>query len=50
MPQVLLSRLNYHQTEWPRRTRAYEYGVYTDQVLQNFFMPGMFVLTNVANV
>ncbi len=38
----------YYQTEWPRRTRAYEYGVYTDQVLQNFFMPGMYVLTNLS--
>lgn len=37
-----------YQTEWPRRTRAYEYGVYTDQVLQNFFMPGMHVLTNLS--
>ncbi len=41
-------RSGYYQTEWPRRTRAYEYGVYTDQVLQNFFMPGMYVLTNVS--
>ena len=37
-----------YQTEWPRRTRAYEYGVYTDQVLQNKFMPGMAVLTNLS--
>ena len=22
---------DFYQTEWPRRTRAYEYGVYTDQ-------------------
>jgi len=41
-------RRDYYQTEWPRRTRAYEYGVYTDQVLQNFFMPGMYVLTNLS--
>lgn len=41
-------RSGYYQTEWPRRTRAYEYGVYTDQVLQNFFMPGMYVLTNLS--
>jgi hypothetical protein len=26
----------------------YEYGVYTDQVLQNFFMPGMWVLNNIT--
>ena len=37
-----------YQTEWSRRTRTYEYGVYTDQMLQNFFMPGMYVLTNLA--
>ncbi len=42
------TRRDYYQTEWPRRTRAYEYGVYTDQVLQNFFMPGMYVLTNLS--
>ena len=42
------SRCDFYQTEWPRRTRAYEYGVYTDQVLQNFFMPGMYVLTNLS--
>ena len=41
-------RGDFYQTEWPRRTRAYEYGVYTDQVLQNFFMPGMYVLTNLS--
>jgi hypothetical protein len=40
--------VDHFQTEWPRRTRAYEYGVYTDQVLQNFFMPGMYVLTNLS--
>ena len=39
---------DYYQKEGPRRTRAYEYGVYTDQVLQNFFMPGMYVLTNLS--
>ncbi len=42
------TRRDYYQVEWPRRTRAYEYGVYTDQVLQNFFMPGMYVLTNIS--
>ena len=41
-------RRDYFQTDWPRRTRAYEYGVYTDQVLQKFFMPGMYVLTNLS--
>ena len=38
----------YYQTEWPRPARAYEYGVYSDQVLQNYFMPGMWVLSNLS--
>lgn len=38
----------YYQIEWPRRTRAYEYGVYSDQVLQNYFFPGMTVLTGLS--
>ena len=29
-------------------TRAYEYGVYTDQVLQCKFMPGITVLSNLS--
>ena len=43
-------RKDYYQTEWPRKTRSYEYGVYTDQVLQNKFMPGMAMLTNLSKV
>lgn len=49
VPQIR-TRRDYYQTEWPRRTRAYKYGVYTDQVLQNFYMPGMYVLTKRAAV
>lgn len=42
------TRRDYYQTEWPRHTCAYEYGVYTDQVLQNFLMPGTYVFTNLS--
>lgn len=37
-----------HQLEWPLRSRKYEYGVYTDQVLQVYFPPANAVLTNIA--
>lgn len=42
-------RRDYHQIEWPIRTRKYEYGIYSDQVLQHYFPPSMGVITNIAN-
>ncbi|NLR74217.1 hypothetical protein [Leeia aquatica] len=42
------TRRDYYQLEWPLRTRKYEYGVYTDQVLQNFFPPAFGIITNIA--
>jgi hypothetical protein len=42
------TRRDYHQLEWPLRTRKYEYGVYSDQVLQNFFPPAFGMITNIA--
>ena len=41
-------RRDYHQYEWPMKTRAYEYGVYTDQVLKHYFPPSMGQLVNVG--
>jgi hypothetical protein len=41
-------RRDYYQIEWPLRTRKYEYGVYEDGVLQNFFPPAFGVITNIA--
>lgn len=40
---------DYYQTEWPRRTRAYEYGVYSRQVLACYapFCFGM--ISNIAD-
>lgn len=42
------SRREYYQIEWPMRSRKYEYGVYADEVLQNYFPPAFGVLTNIA--
>jgi hypothetical protein len=44
----ILTRRDYYQIEWPMRSRKYEYGVYTDQVLQCYFIPGQAVLANIA--
>jgi len=42
-------RRDYYQIEWPLVTRKYQYGVYEDGVLQNFFPPAFGVITNIAN-
>jgi len=42
-------RRDYYQIEWPVVTRKYQYGVYEDGVLQNFFPPAFGVITNIAN-
>lgn len=42
------TRRDYYQIEWPLRTRRYEYGIYTDEVLQHYFPPSMGVITNIA--
>jgi hypothetical protein len=43
------TRQDYYQIEWPLRTRKYEYGVYADEVLQNYFPPSMAMITNIGN-
>lgn len=43
------TRRDYYQIEWPIKTRKYEYGVYADEVLQNYFPPAFGVITNIAN-
>ena len=35
--------------EWPRRTRKWEFGLYADGVLQNYFPPAFGLMTNIAN-
>jgi hypothetical protein len=41
-------RRDYYQIEWPIRTRRYEYGVYFDGVLQNYFPPAFGIIRNIA--
>lgn len=43
------ARREYYQIEWPLRSRKYEYGVYNDSVLQNYFPPAFGMITNIAN-
>ena len=43
------TRQDYYQIEWPLVRRAWESGVYADEVLQHYFPPSMGVITNVAN-
>lgn len=42
-------RRDYYQIEWPQTTRKYQYGIYEDGVLQNYFPPSFGVITNIAN-
>ncbi len=50
VPNVLQikTRREYYQLEWPLRTRKYEYGVYADELLQNYFPPAFGVITNIG--
>jgi hypothetical protein len=41
-------RSDYYQLEWPRRTNAYEYGIYADGALLDYFPPSGGVITNIA--
>lgn len=45
----MLLRRDYYQIEWPQLRRKYEYGVYMDGVLQNYFPPSFGVITNIGN-
>lgn len=42
------ARRDYYQIEWPLRTRKYEYGVYADEVLQNYFPPAFGIINNIG--
>jgi hypothetical protein len=43
------NRRDYYQIEWPLRSRKYEYGVYADEVLQNYFPAAFGVITNLGS-
>lgn len=42
-------RRDYYQIEWPQVRPAYEYSVWANGVLQNFFPPAFGAITNIAN-
>ncbi len=42
-------RREYYQIEWPQTSRKYQYGIYEDGVLQNYFPPSQGIITNIAN-
>jgi hypothetical protein len=41
-------RRDNYQIEWPRTNRTYQYGVYSSQVLQHYFMQSLGVITNLS--
>lgn len=41
-------RRDYYQIEWPLRTRKYEYGVYSDELLACYFPPAFGLIYNIA--
>jgi len=43
------TRREYYQIEWPLRARKYEYGVYCDELLQNYFPPAFGIIENIGN-
>jgi hypothetical protein len=51
VPNVLKikARQDYYSLEWPQTRRAYEYGVYADEVLQCYFFPALGVISNIGN-
>jgi hypothetical protein len=44
----VLCRQDYYQIEWPLRTRRYEYGVYSDEVLQHYAPFSMATITGIG--
>jgi len=44
----ILTRRDYYQREWVQTTRSYQYGVYSDEVLQHYFPVGIAVISNIA--
>jgi hypothetical protein len=48
-PLKMRLRRDYYQLEYPQVRRKYEYGVYLDGVLQNYFPPAFGEITNIAD-
>jgi len=48
-PVKMKLRQDYYEIEWPRTKRSFDYGIYMDGVLQNFFVPACGMITNIAD-
>jgi hypothetical protein len=48
VPLRMLMRRDYYQIDYPQTKRKFEYGVYADGVLQNYFPPAFGAITNIA--
>ncbi len=44
----VLCRQDYYQIEWPLRSRRYEYGIYSDEVLQHYAPFSMAIITGIG--
>lgn len=49
VPLRMLMRKDYYQIDYPQIKRKFEYGVYADGVLQNYFPPAFGMITNIGN-
>ena len=49
VPMRMLMRRDYYQIDYPQTKRKFEYGVYADGVLQNYFPPAFGMITNIAD-
>ena len=49
VPLRMLMRRDYYQIDYPQIKRKFEYGVYCDGVLQNYFPPAFGMITNIGN-
>jgi hypothetical protein len=47
-PLEMHLRRDYFEQRWPLKTMKYEYGVYFDGVLVNYFPPSLGIITNIA--
>jgi hypothetical protein len=47
-PLEMHLRQDYFEQRWPLRTMLYEYGIYFDGVLVNYFPPSLGIITNIA--
>ena len=47
-PLEIETRQDYYQQMWPLRTKKFEYGVYVDSVLKNYFAPSFAIIRNIG--